>query len=161
MTHRLRLAALAAVLFAAATPALASNDASFLRKAMQGDNSEMRLGRLAEQQGHSSATRRFGRTLAIDHAAARRKVIPVARSHGVAVTTSITPEARSEYAKLRRMRGWAFDREFARYMVNDHRKDISDFDKQARRGDRSTCRLALHTLPTLRKHLRLAESLSR
>jgi putative membrane protein len=121
----------------------------------------MRLGRLAEQQGHAPALRAFGRTLARDHAAARQQVLPVAKAHGVPATTETTPEARTEYAKLKRMHGWAFDQEFARYMVKDHRKDIADFEKQARHGDKSTRRLAQRTLPTLRKHLRLAEGLAR
>lgn len=173
MKHRLPLA-IAAVLLAAG-PAMAKthhhahakprverqSNAAFLKKALQGDNSEMRLGRLAEQQGHAPAVRAFGRTLARDHAAARQQALPVAKAHGVPATTEMAPEARTEYGKLRRMHGWAFDQEFARYMVKDHRKDIADFEKQAHHGDRSTRRLAQQTLPTLRKHLRLAEGLAR
>jgi len=71
------------------------------------------------------------------------------------------PEARSEYAKLQRLHGRAFDREVRRYMINDHQKDISKFNDQARHGDRQTARLAQATLPTLRKHLRIAEGLPR
>jgi len=176
MKHRLPLAIAAALL--AAGPAMAKthhhhhhahakpraegqSNATFLRKALQGDNSEMRLGRLAEQQGHAPAVRAFGHTLARDHAAARQQALPVAKAHGVPATTETTPEARAEYGKLRRMHGWAFDQEFARYMVKDHRKDIADFERQAAHGDRSTRRLAQHTLPTLRKHLRTAEQLAR
>lgn len=137
------------------------SNAAFIKKALQGDNSETRLGRLAEEQGHAPAVRAFGRTLARDHAAARQQVLPVAKAHGVPATTEMAPEARVEYARLRRMHGWAFDQEFARYMVKDHRKDIADFEKQARHGDKSTRRVAQKTLPTLRKHLRLAEGLAR
>jgi len=174
MKHRLPLA-LAVAALVAAGPAMAKthhhahakphgegmSNAAFLKKALQGDNSETRLGRLAEQQGHAPALRAFGRTLARDHTAARQQVLAVAKAHGVPATTQMTPEARAEYAKLRRMHGWAFDQEFARYMVKDHRKDIADFERHARHGDKSTRRLAQHTLPTLRKHLRLAEGLAR
>jgi putative membrane protein len=178
MKHRSPFAALVVVALALAGPAMAKThhrthhtvtvkahegggSNAFLKKALQGDNSEMRLGRLAEQQGHAPALRAFGRTLARDHAAARQQLLPVAKAHGVPATTEMAPEARTEYAKLRRMHGWAFDQEFARYMVKDHRKDIADFEKQASHGDRSTRRLAQRTLPTLRKHLRLAEGLAR
>jgi putative membrane protein len=176
MKHRPHLADLAAFMVVAAGPAMAKThhhkthakphaeapgNAAFLTKALQGDNSEMRLGRLAEQQGHAPALKAFGRTLARDHAAARQQVLPVAKAHGVPATTEMAPEARTEYARLKRMHGWAFDQEFARYMVKDHRKDIADFEKQARHGDKSTRRLAQKTLPTLRKHLRLAEGLAR
>ncbi|MGE5567225.1 MAG: DUF4142 domain-containing protein [Parcubacteria group bacterium] len=176
MKHSLSLAILAALLVAggpamakthhrpapkAQPKAHAQSNASFLKDALQGDNSEIRLGRLAEQQGHAAGVKSFGRMLARDHTAARKDALVVARAHGVRDTMEMTPEARAEYHKLRRMHGWAFDQEFAHYMVKDHRKDISDFEQQARHGDRSTRRLAQRTLPVLRKHLRTAEQLAR
>jgi predicted outer membrane protein len=69
------------------------------------------------------------------------------------------PEARSEMRKLERLRGGAFDREVRRYMINDHHKDIATFQTQVRSGDRRTAALARAQLPTLEKHLRLAESI--
>ena len=54
----------------------------------------------------------------------------------------------------------AFDREFARYMVQDHKTDISDFEKQVATGDKATADLARQTLPVLRKHLATAEHLA-
>ena len=69
------------------------------------------------------------------------------------------PEARAEYAKLQHLSGRAFDREVRRYMIDDHRKDISEFKEQAQSGDRRTAELARMQLPVLRKHLRIAESL--
>jgi hypothetical protein len=44
-------------------------------------------------------------------------------------------------------------------MVHDHREDIAKFEAQARTGERNTARLAREQLPTLRKHLRIAESI--
>lgn len=57
------------------------------------------------------------------------------------------------------MRGRAFDMEVRRYMIDDHHKDIAKFQEQARSGDRRTANLARAQLPTLRKHLRIAESI--
>jgi putative membrane protein len=45
-------------------------------------------------------------------------------------------------------------------MVKDHRKDIADFQKEARKGGPAGD-LAKQTLPVLRKHLAMAERLSR
>jgi len=73
----------------------------------------------------------------------------------------MTPDARVEYARLSHLRGRAFDREVRRSMIADHRKDIAAFEAQARGGDPRTARLARIQLPTLRKHLRIAESLRR
>jgi len=145
-----------------ASPAFAAMPpAAFLQHAIQGDNSEVRLGRLIARQGASPQVRSFGRTLTSDHSLARSQAATVARRIGVRAPTWMAPEARTEYAKLSHMRGRAFDWEVRRYMINDHRKDIAAFEAQARARDPRTAHLARMQLPTLRKHLRIAESLRR
>jgi putative membrane protein len=153
-------------LFAVASAALiagsahAASDPAFLKKALEGDNSEMALGQMAAQHGSSQAVRDYGQMLHDDHAAAKVKALSVAQSHGVADTSEMAPEAKAEAKKLEGMTGRAFDQEFAKYMVGDHRKDIADFEKQARQGDRATADLARATLPDLRKHLKTAQQLA-
>ncbi len=44
-------------------------------------------------------------------------------------------------------------------MVEDHNKDIANYEKQASSGNGKTAALAKDTLPTLRKHLELAKGL--
>jgi putative membrane protein len=154
-----RKSIIAAGVLLVSTQAYATSASHFLSDAIKGDNSEVRLGQLIASRGHSSAVRRFGNTLVADHSKARGQAVAVARRMHVGVPAGMMPEARTEYAKLERLHGVAFDREVRRYMINDHRKDISDFADQARRGDRQTASLASAQLPTLRKHLRIAESL--
>lgn len=161
MNRSLRLVLTVAAFTGFATTALAAGDKAFLKKAMEGDNSEMRLGQMAEQGGSSRGVREFGHMLNTDHAKAKANALPVAKSHGLAPTDEMAPEAKEEAGKLKGLSGAAFDREFASYMVKDHRKDIADFEKQARSGDRSTARLARATLPALRRHLAMAERLAR
>jgi putative membrane protein len=143
----------------ASSAATAAPASKFLHDAIQGDNSETRLGQLIASHGSSAQVRSFGRTLAGDHGTARVQASALARRMHVSVPRSMMPEARAEYNKLERLRGHAFDREVKRYMIHDHQKDISDFEKQARSGDRQTAALARAQLPVLRKHLRIAESL--
>jgi putative membrane protein len=144
----------------AAGAAIAAPDAAFVKKALQGDNSEMRLGELAAAKGASPGVRDFGRMLSRDHAQAREQVLPLAQRLGIRATDAMAPEARAEERKLNRLSGRAFDREFARYMVQDHRKDIDEFQRQARTGGGQTRRLAEQTLPTLRHHLDVARGLA-
>lgn len=146
-----------ASLFAGA--AAAAPPRQFLTDALKGDNSEMTLGRLAAARGASAGVRDFGARLASDHRQARIEAAAVARAEHVPVTSAMMPEAARERRRLLRLRGEAFDREFARYMVGDHREDIEKFEAQASGGDRRTAALARRQLPTLREHLRIAESL--
>jgi putative membrane protein len=144
---------------AIAAPAFA-NTSEFLTKAIKGDNSESRLGALAMRSGHSPQVRRFGAMLVRDHDKARRQAVPVAARYRVPVPDAMADEAQAEYAKLKRMRGAAFDREFGRYMVDDHRKDIADFKEEVASRDPADVRaLAQKTLPALRRHLAAARAI--
>jgi putative membrane protein len=158
--HKSALLALgASVAFAAA--AQAAPPRQFLGDAIKGDNSEMILGQIAARRGESPGVRDFGQRLHSDHAQARVEAVAVARAMRVPVPSAMMPEAARERTRLQRLRGPAFDREFVRYMVNDHREDVAKFESQARTGDRRTAALAQAQLPTLREHLRIAESLAR
>lgn len=143
----------------AAGPVLAAPGEVFLKKAIAGDISEVRLGALAERKGASPGVRDFGKMLQSDHAAARDQASSLARSMDVTPPADMSREARQEYRKLDHLSGADFDREFVRYMVSDHKKDIADFEKQANSGDSKTAGLARQTLPTLRHHLETAEGL--
>lgn len=156
---QLLLTGLSAAAILAGT-AQASPDQTFLRKALEGDNSEMALGQMAQQKAATPAVRDFGRMLHDDHMAAKAKALSVAQSHGVPDTSDLAPEAKAEVKKLQGLSGAAFDREFASYMVMDHTKDIADFEKEAKSGDSSTAALARETLPGLRKHLAVAQKLA-
>jgi putative membrane protein len=61
---------------------------------------------------------------------------------------------------MSKLSGAKFDIEFARHMVGDHKKDISEYDKEAKKSDAAGA-YAKETLPTLRKHLETAQSLAR
>jgi len=160
MHRSLGLILVASLVFGAGA-ANAASDSAFLKKAMEGDNSEIHLGQMAEQHGASAGTRDFGSALVSDHTKAKTAALPVARAHNLGDDTNMAPEAKREAAKLQGLHGQAFDREFARYMVKDHKKDIEDFEREARSGDASTAALARQTLPDLRKHLAMAQKLAR
>jgi len=149
-----------ALVATAATPALA-DPSEFLTKAMKGDNSEMKLGALAAKQGHSAKVKTFGAMLERDHHKAKAQTAPLAVHHNVPATEDMTDEAKAELAKLQGLHGAAFDHEFGRYMVEDHQKDIADFEKEARSSDPADVRaLARQFLPALRKHLATARSIA-
>ncbi len=130
----------------------------FLRSAMQGDNSEVMLGKLAAQQAGSDAAKHYGQMLVDDHSMHLQKVEKVASSMNVPADSQPMAAAEKERDKLSKLQGAKFDHEFAEYMVKDHRKDIGEYQKAAKMtGD--VGQLARDTLPTLHKHLSAAEKL--
>jgi putative membrane protein len=60
---------------------------------------------------------------------------------------------------MSKLSGDNFGREFARHMVADHKKNIEDYEKAAKKND-SAGAYAKEALPTLQKHLEAAQSLS-
>ncbi|CAM3102357.1 DUF4142 domain-containing protein [Sphingomonas antarctica] len=159
MNKRVLSAAATISLLAIPATLFAAPASKFLGDAIKGDNSEMTLGALAAKRGASSEVRAFGRMLQVDHAKAKTSAVVAARRERVSVSSGMMPEASAEFSKLQHLSGRAFDREFARYMVEDHQKDIAEFRKQERTGDRVTALLARQTLPHLRKHLATAQGI--
>jgi putative membrane protein len=134
-------------------------DTAFLTDAMKGDNGEVAIGNLAAEKASSSAAKDFGRLLATDHGSHKQKLAALASSAGLPTTDESTDEAKANLDKLKGLSGAAFDKEFAKMMVEDHQKDIAKYEKQASSGDPQTAALAKETLPVLRKHLKTAQGL--
>jgi putative membrane protein len=139
--------------------ARADSPREFLVQAQQGANSEIMLGRLAAELGRSPGVREFGQTLVSDHRQGREEVRSLGYRFGLQPTREMTPEALAERDRLTAMRGRGFDREFIRYMIDDHQKDIAEFRNEAREGHGAVSDLARRQLPTLRKHLDMAMAL--
>jgi putative membrane protein len=142
------------------TAALAKTEKEFITDAIKGDNSEIALGQLAVSKSASDPVKVFGKTLVDDHSKAKAEASAVATKVSVSPPGEMSPEAQTEMTKLKQLSGPAFDKEFARYMVEDHQKDIAEFKKEADGGHGAVQQLAAQTLPTLEKHLQMAESLS-
>lgn len=151
-----------AVLLACITSASAADKAGqkFISEAIQGNLAEIQMGKLAEEKGQDDATRSFGQTLVTDHSAANEKAIAAAKELDVTPPAAPNAEQRASYDKLSKLSGTAFDREFARMMVMDHKKDIKEFKTEAERKNDPAARYASESLPTLEKHLQLAEGLN-
>ena len=134
-------------------------DDSFLKEAMQGDMAEVKMGQLAQQKGANDNVKRFGQTLESDHSQNLEKAKSVAQGMGITPPESVNAEQKASYDKLNKLSGEQFDKEFAHHMVQDHRKDISTFEKESKKSG-SVANFAQETLPVLKKHLEMAESLS-
>lgn len=144
---------------APATASASATDKNFLTDAIQGDASEVKLGELAEKNGGSAQMKDFGKTLVTDHTKAGDQVKATAKEVGVTVKDEPSSEAQRDYDKLAKLKGAAFDREFARMSVEDHQKDIGKFQKEADAKSGPVSTMAQQQLPTLKKHLQMAQSL--
>ena len=139
---------------------MTSQDRNFVMDAAMGGMMEVELGRVAAQQGASDAVKQFGQRMVDDHSKANQELMSLASSKGMTLPTELDEKHRSHITKMSSMTGADFDREYVKMMVSDHRKDVSEFEKESTRGtDADLKAFAGKTLPTLQEHLRMAEAL--
>ncbi|HEY1505115.1 MAG TPA: DUF4142 domain-containing protein [Stellaceae bacterium] len=158
------LIAAPAVGYAQTSPTHSAPSASaknFLTDAAQGDAAEIKMGTLAEKNGGSAEAKDFGKMLVTDHTKAGQQVKATAEQVGVTIAEQPNSEQQKNYDKLAKLKGAAFDKEFAQMMVEDHQNDIAKFQKEADAKDGSASDLAQQQLPTLKKHLQMAQSLQK
>lgn len=132
---------------------------SFIKQAMQSDMAEIQMGKLAQEKGGDQKVKDFGQTLVSDHQQNLDKAKSLAQTIGMTPPDAISAEQKATYNKLSKLSGRQFDREFAQHMVQDHRKDISEFERESKKSG-EVANFAQDTLPVLKKHLQIAEEIS-
>ncbi|HEX4331295.1 MAG TPA: DUF4142 domain-containing protein [Usitatibacter sp.] len=138
------------------TTGLSAADAKFVHEAAMGGMEEVELGKLAQQNASNDDVKKFGSRMVDDHSKANDKLKSVAGSKGVALPTSLDSKAQGDVNKLAKSKN--FDRDYMDMMVKDHKKDVADFQKQAKSGkDSDVKEFAASTLPTLQEHLKMAQ----
>ena len=95
--------------------------------------------------------RSFGQTLQQDHAA-RLRATAVATQLGVNPPTEPNKNQKAMHATLGKLSGQAFDRKFASEMVKDHKKEIAEYQKAAKKQGDPAGAYASETFPTVQKH---------
>jgi len=134
-------------------------DQRFLKEAIEGDLSEVKIGQLAQQNGESQDVKQFGQTLQQDHGQHLQQAQQMAQQMGVTPPTQPTAKQTKVYDRLSKEHGAKFDKAFAQAMVKDHKQDIAAYEKQAKsKGPLAS--FAQQTVPTLQKHLQSAEALT-
>ena len=141
------------------TASVDKKDRSFMEKAAQGGTAEVELGKLAQDKGENAQVKEFGARMVKDHGDGNAKLKKIASGKGVTLPEGVSKSAQSDMDKLGKKSGRDFDREYMKHMVSDHKKDISEFEKQAKSGkDAEVKAFAQDTLPTLREHLKMAQA---
>jgi putative membrane protein len=161
MNRRIIIAVTAALLGSVSVAAAAQKaNQKFIEHAIQGNLAEIQMGQLAQQNGQSDDVKSYGKMLVTDHSASNEQAKKVAEQIGVTPPSEPNAKQRAMHAKMSKLSGAAFDRAFAKDMVADHKKDIADFKKEAKKKNDPAAEFASETLPTLEKHLDAAEKLT-
>lgn len=137
----------------------ASSDSKFIEEAAKGGKAEVKIGELAQSKGQSDSVKQFGQRLVKDHTAANQQLEKICDRKGVSKSTDLGKHQK-QIDHLTSLSGEEFDKAFIEHAVSDHKEDVEKFEKQANEGEDPVIRsFARETLPTLREHLRIAQTL--
>ena len=155
----------------AQTPAAGMNTpaASALNKADQkivmdmarANMAEIEAGKIAVNKAQSPEVKAYAQRMIDDHTRALSDVTNLAQTKGVTLPTELDAKHKAMAAKLNKMQGEAFDREYMKHAgVSDHTKVHAMLKKDAARAkDPDVKALAAKMMPTVEEHLTAAKGM--
>ncbi len=131
---------------------------SFIKEAAKGNNFEIAMAEIAERKAQDSQVKQYAAMLRREHQKANDQLKPIARAHGVSLTTAEGNMHEDKMHDLNQASGSEFDKQYITDMLRDHQKDIAKFEKASQQlQDSDVKQYAENTLPTLRQHLQRAK----
>ncbi|HEY8971118.1 MAG TPA: DUF4142 domain-containing protein, partial [Puia sp.] len=137
---------------------VSKDDATFVVNTANANMTEIQLGQLAQQKGTMKDVKDYGAMMEKDHTAAGDKLKALAMQKNITLPSTISPEMQKNVDDLQKKNGKDFDKAYINMMVDDHKKVISSFEDESKKGSDADIRaFADSTLHTLRHHLQEAE----
>lgn len=133
--------------------------ADFLVNAYSGGLTEVQLGSLAQTHSKNRDIKAYGAMMVRDHSDHGVRLKAVADSLHVTLPATISNSQQKMIDDLQKKSGKDFDKAYISRMVSDHKDDINEFEKQAKKGLLEISAFANSSLPMLHKHLDSAEHL--
>jgi len=136
-------------------------DKKFVTDAAQGGMAEVKLGQLAADKASDPDVKSFGQKMVEDHGKANDQLKMLATQKNLAMPSDLGKHQKT-YDKLSKLQGADFDKAYVKEMVDDHKKDVKEFQKEAERGqDHDVKKWAAETLPTLQMHLTMIQDIDK
>jgi len=97
--------------------------------------------------------------MAGDHGQAAKEIQQLAAEKGVSVSSDISSADLRLRDRLAKLQPAAFDREYVKEMVKDHKQDVAEFRKMSEKAQDPTLKAWVgKTLPTLEDHLKMIQT---
>lgn len=146
----------------AATPQQAG-DQEFVSKALEGGDTEVQLGQLAQQKSQSEDVKQFGQKMVQDHSQMGDKWFkPLAKQLGVSEPKGPSKKDKKLIARLQGLSGNDFDTEYIKAMVKDYQEDLKDFQSEAQTTqDPNVKQVAQQGQNVISQHLQMIEQVAK
>ncbi len=136
--------------------------ADFTTKAATGGMMEVQLGQIAQTKAVDPRVRNFASMMVQDHSAANNELKKLAASKHIDLPGTLSADDEKKISDLNKKTGKDFDKAYMNMMLDDHKKDIDEFEKAGKNlTDQDLKNFAVQTLPTLQKHLDSAKAITK
>ena len=164
--HLIVLAAIAAVstlpiqFLSAAQADAGGVDANFVKKVADANMTELQLAKVALENAEKQDVKDFANRMEKDHGNAQNQLKSIAEKMNVPIPEKVSTQHQQTIDRLSKLKGEAFDKAYAKAMVDDHTKVVAMFEKtEGKLQNPDLKKFAQDTLPTLKEHLELAKKL--
>lgn len=146
-----------------AASALNKTDQQIVVGMARANMSEVEAGKLALANSQNDKVKAFAQQMIDDHGKALSDVTALAQNKGVTLPTAPDAKHKAMAAKLSKLKGDAFDKQYvAQAGVADHKKVHATLKKdEARAKDPDVKALAAKMLPTVEQHLQHATEMQK
>jgi putative membrane protein len=140
---------------------LTETERTFVQKAAQANQMEVDMAKMGQDKAQNEQVKDFARQLEQDHSEALDELRGVASRASLELDKPDDAQRASLNDKLGNVSGRLFDGAFIREMIDDHRKDITEFETQQNTATGELKAFIDKTLPVMREHLQKAEDLQK
>ena len=145
---------------ATSSTASANPDQDFIANAAKGNRAEVTLGKMVESKTNNPSVRQFAQQMVKDHTTALNELTQLAQSKNITLPEGLPDDATALQSKLSSATGKTLDKDYMDGMVDDHKKDVSEFQEASQNAkDPDVKQWATKTLPTLQAHLEKAQKI--
>jgi putative membrane protein len=134
----------------------------FVEKAGTSGLAEVEMGELGAKKAKNGQVEAFAKRMVADHTKANQDLLTAIKGKGVQVPSSRTATHKAMVEKFQQQdAGKNFDRDYMEQMVEDHKAAVELFETAAddAKLDIELRAYAKRTLPTLRDHLKQAQTI--
>lgn len=138
------------------------DDADFAVKAANGGMAEVAMGKMAQQKGMSQEVKDFGAKMVTDHTKANDNMMALAKQKNITLPAAISNDEQKKMDDMGKKSGKDFDKAYVHEMVDDHNKDVKDFEDASKNlKDADLKAFATTTLPTLKMHQTMIKAIDK
>ena len=141
---------------AAQQPASLASDSVFIQTAGSAGLLQVKLGKLAEEEGSSSAVVEFGRRMVTDYTKANQELAAAAKQAAFPAPV-LMRQHQQLFDQFQRTGRSSFDKAYMTEMVKQHSEEVRLFEAESKGGRvQSLKQLAAKMLPDLQQRLNVA-----